>query len=242
MKRILWLSAAVLLGWATQSQAGVLGGHCCGDHCKPMPPPYIPDCGEPCEHGHHKCSCKKAARAAQLLQDLCAEDCCTRIKAAKHLGCRLLVDYCCNPEILDGLVKALLSDCCWKVRRHAAWSIAMQCARTEYALVALYISSRRDAHYMVRSRAAEAIDLLIICRKDCYKKLFEATDALITQLEIEKVRPGRDKAELIINSLVPHKSAAAAPAQQEQPANQQNQNQSEQMQETPPDAPQKGQY
>jgi hypothetical protein len=238
MKRILWLSAAVLLGWVSQSPAGCFC-HNCGSHCKDQPPPNNPDCSEGCDHGHHKCSCKKSARAQKLLEELCAEDCCTRIKAAKHLGYRCEVDYCCNPEVLDGLVKALLSDCCWQVREAAAWSIFKQHARTEYALVALYVSSRRDAHYLVRVRAAEAIDELILCRKECYKKLFEATDALITQLEIEKVRPGRDKAELIINGLGAVETAVA----NEKPVQGNNNNeQPQQLNETPPDSPGKGKY
>jgi hypothetical protein len=241
MKRILWLSAAVLLGWVTQSQAGYFC-HSCGSHCKDQPPPYNPDCSEGCDHGHHKCSCKKAERAHKLLEDLCAEDCCTRIKAARHLGHRYEADYCCNPEVLDGLVKALLSDCCWEVREAAAWSIFKQNARTEYALVALYVSSKRDAHYLVRVRAAEAIDELILCRKECYKKLFDATDALVEQLATEKVRPGRDKAELIINSLGACEAAAATTTEKVAPSNNNNDQQPQQMNETPPDAPGKGQY
>jgi hypothetical protein len=174
------------------------------------------------------------------LEDLHAEDCCTRIRAAKHLGYRCEVDYCCNPEVLDGLVKALLSDCCWKVRRAAAWSLFGQDARTEYALVALYVSSKRDAHYMVRARAAEAIDILTVCRRECYKKLFEATDALITQLEIEKVRPGRDKAELIINSLGAPQAAVANEKAVQGDNDNGNNEQPQQLNEMPPDSPGKG--
>jgi hypothetical protein len=240
MKRTLWLSAAVLLGWMTSSPAGAWCRKCCGDHCKDQPPPNNPNCCEPCDHGHHHCSCKKSTRAQKLIDDLCAEDCCTRIHAAKKLGHRCHADYCCNPEVLTALVKALLSDSCWEVRRAAAWSLAGQNARTEYALVALYVSSRTDAHYMVRARAAEAIDLLIICRKECYKRLFDATDALVTQLQIEKVRPGRDKADLIINGLDACCSAVDAPVMNQAPANNNggngnNGSNAEKMDPTPPD-------
>jgi hypothetical protein len=244
MKRILCLSAAVVLGWVSQSPATGLC-HNCGSHCKDQPPPYTPDCSEGC-HGKHKCTCKKSARTQKLLEDLCAEDCCTRIKAARHLGHRWEADYCCNPEVVDALVKALLSDCCWRVREAAAWSLFKQDARTEYVLVALYVSSRRDAHYLVRVRAAEAIDELILCRKECYKKLFKATDALITQLEIEKVRPGRDKAELIINSLPAPAEAAAKenlpPKEKLPPPPDNNNDQPQQMNQAPPDAPAKGNF
>jgi hypothetical protein len=213
MKRILGLSAAALLSWTAAADAGFFCHKCAGDHCKPMPPTPPCDCGDPCAEGHHHCSAWKSKRAHKLLEELCAEDCCTRIHAARKLAHRFNGDFCCDCDILPALVKALLSDPCWEVRRAAAWAIAMQGARTEFALIALYVSSRTDAHYLVRDRAQEAFDQLILCRRECYKKLFLATDALVAQLRIEKIRPGRDKADVLINGL--HVVAAAISPQGE---------------------------
>jgi hypothetical protein len=228
MKRIFCLSAAALLGWAASANAGLFCGHCCGDHCKPMPPTPPCDCGDPCAEGHHRCPAWKSRHAHKLLDDLCAEDCCTRIRAAKKLAHRCHGDFCCDCDILPALVKALLADPCWKVRRHAAWAIAMQGARTEFALVALYVSSKTDAHYMVRDRATDAIDQLILCRRECYKKLFLATDGLVRVLQSQKVRPGRDKADLIVNWLHEAEAAVAPttlpPQKTEKPQPQPNQN------------------
>jgi hypothetical protein len=165
-----------------------------------VPAPECPDCSPPCQ-GHHHCSAWKSEHAHKLLEGLCAEDCCTRIKAAKKLGCRLHADFCSDCEILPALVRALLGDPCWEVRRAAAWSIAMQGARTDLGVTALYISSKLDRHYMVRDKAAEALDLLTLCRKPCFKELYKAADALIAQLQRDKVRPGASGNEVILNSL-----------------------------------------
>jgi hypothetical protein len=124
-----------------------------------------------------------------LIAELNACNCCDRITAARHLGHRLLVDACCDPEILDALTRALQCDSCWEVRRAAAWSIGLQNARTESAVLALYVSSRLDPHYLVRDSAADALDVLLVCRKPCFKDLFTAADALVKELK-GKYRPG----------------------------------------------------
>jgi hypothetical protein len=148
------------------------------------------------------------------LAELCNPDCCVRIRAARRLGRRWNADFCCDCDVLPGLVQALLGDPCWEVRRAAAWSLALQGARTELGLAALYVSSRLDRHYLVRDKAAEALDILTLCRKECYKELFRATDALVKQLTVEQVRPGRDQVSLILGGLMAL-PAGAVPAGRE---------------------------
>src|SRR5262249_12841073 len=89
---------------------------------------------------------------------------------------------------------ALFYDPCWLVRRHAAWSIHGQRAYTDEALLALYISSKIDPHVQVRARAAEAIDVLTLCRRKCYKDLFAFGDKAIKELMSIKFIPGRPDA------------------------------------------------
>jgi hypothetical protein len=182
MKRLFGLSAIALLGLAT---SGWAAGLCCnlGVHCVEPPAPTCPDCSCPCGHRLGLCMAS-SQRVHKLLDTLCSgETCCARIKAAKKLGCRLHADFCRNPEVLDALVQALLSDPCWEVRREAAWSIAMQGARTEYGVVALYLASKLDHHYLVRDKAAEALDILLVCRRDCFKELFGQADELVRQIK-----------------------------------------------------------
>jgi hypothetical protein len=198
MKRLLCLSVVALLGWTAGTSAAPILCHSCG--CRPEPPPYTPDCGDPCcgriHIPHHPCKVHK------LLDELCSGDCCcVRIRAARRLGHRWIADFCTDGDILPALVRALLCDPCWEVRRAAAWALCEQDARTEFALMALYISSRLDRHYMVRSRALEAIDIITRCRKECYKEMFKVVDALCSGLSAEKVRPGACKCEFILTSL-----------------------------------------
>jgi hypothetical protein len=148
-----------------------------------VPPEECPDCGDACPHCHF-CWSWHAEHAQKLIDQLChGECCCDRIKAAEKLGCCLHANWCCDPEILDALVGALECDTCWEVRRAAAYSIALQGARTEYSVLALYLATKLDRHYMVRDRAKEALDILLICRRDCYKQLFESADAALAKLK-----------------------------------------------------------
>src|SRR5262249_41663304 len=73
----------------------------------------------------------------------------------------------------------------------AAWSIYGQRAYTDEALLALYISSKLDPHNLVRARAAEAIDLLTLCRRKCYKDLYAFGDKVIVELRKVKFTPGK---------------------------------------------------
>ncbi len=198
MKALCPFAVVALVGWAGTASAGPF---CCkGDHCKPIPETSCTDCGEPvckCKH----CSAKKAEKCHHLIEELCADTCCERIKAAKKLGCRLHANWCCCDELVPALVHALLCDTCWEVREAAGWSLAKQGARTEYVVEALYLSSKLDHHYMVRAGSAEALDLLILCRKDCYKDLFCYADKLVGRFRKFKVRPGDGKCDLIIAAL-----------------------------------------
>src|SRR5262245_4803639 len=134
MKYTLTAALTVLLGLAASSVWAA--GTCCkGCKCIEPPPPSCPDCSDPCckwrlptLYGPDHASC--------LISQLCSECCKERIKAAKKLGCTVHADYCCNPAVLDALVRALLCDTCWEVRAAAAWAITHQKARTEEGVLA----------------------------------------------------------------------------------------------------------
>jgi hypothetical protein len=89
--------------------------------------------------------------------------------------------------VLNGLVHALMADSCWEVRREAAWAIYYQNARVPQGLVALYVASKLDRHAMVRDAASRALDVLTLCRKECYRDLYLAADKLIV-----RIRPDYD--------------------------------------------------
>ena len=182
MKRILCLSAVALVGLAPSAFATpfVCLNH--GIKCI-CPPQECPDCCPPCNRGHHHCSCRKTEHARKLIDQLNSSDCCCdRIKAAEKLGSRLHADFCCDPEVLSALVHALLCDPCWEVRRAAAWSIAYQNARTEQGVMALYLASKMDPHYLVRDAANDALGVLLVCRRECFKDTFAAADDLAKKL------------------------------------------------------------
>jgi hypothetical protein len=188
MRRTAGLSTLAVLALAAPAWAGF--GLCCKPHCIVAPPPACPDCPCPCDH-RLSLTLFGPEHARKLSETLsCGDCCCERIHAAKKLGCRLHADYCCDPCVLDALVGALLCDPCWEVRRAAAWSLMLQNARTDRAVRALYLSSKLDPHYMVRSRAAEALDILTLCRRGCFKELYASADELIKQLRAVKYVPG----------------------------------------------------
>jgi len=162
----------------------------CG-HCIIPPPPFCPKCTNPCDECR-LCFCPvwMAKETPVLIERLlrCANSE-IRKKAADKLGCRVCADFCKTPEVLTALIAALHCDACWEVRRAAATSIRSQNARTPQALLALYIASRLDPHYLVRERANESIDILLVLQRPCYKQLFKDADELIKQLR-GKYKPG----------------------------------------------------
>jgi hypothetical protein len=191
MKRLVCLSTVVLLGMAASAWGA---GFAClnhGIHCICPPAPPCPDCSCPCDTGHHHCSAWKSAHAQRLIEQLNSECCCERIRACEKLGSRLHADYCCDPEVLTALIHALQCDSCWEVRRAAAWAIAYQRARTEVAVLSLYLASKLDPHFLVRDGATDALSILIVCRRECYKELFAQADALAKALK-PRYRPGKD--------------------------------------------------
>ena len=207
MRRIVPLALLGLLVLAAQSWAGCFFHTGCCPPCKPIPCQPPCDCGcNPCENRLHLNFCDNSEEYIATLQSIgctgkagcacggCGEDggsnCCERIKAAEKLGSRFHADFCCNPAVLDALIAALQCDPCWEVRRAAAWSIMKQGARTEQAIVALYISSKLDPHYMVRSRAAEALDILTVCCGPYYADLYKRADDLIKELKAKGYKPG----------------------------------------------------
>jgi hypothetical protein len=168
---------------------------CCQPRCVVPPCPEVPDCPCPCEGRCHLTlfGPEHAQKYIDVLKD-CNTDCCERIKAAKKLGCRLHADFCEDPCVLEVLIDVLLFDPCWEVRYYAAWAIWGQRANTHQALLALYIASKMDPHYLVRVKAAEALDLLTLCRACCYKDLYEYADRLIKELRTRKYKAGEKDA------------------------------------------------
>lgn len=189
MLRLMIFSAAATLGLVSMAPAGPFACLNGGIHCICPPAPSCPDCCGPCDRGFHHCSCRKSERAHRLIEELNCNCCCDRIRAAERLGSRLLVDACCDPEILSALAHAVQCDSCWEVRRAAAWSIAHQNGRTEVGVLSLYLASKLDPHYLVRDSAKDALDVLLVCRKDCFKDLFARADDLAKKLK-GKYKPG----------------------------------------------------
>jgi hypothetical protein len=133
-----------------------------------------------------------------LIEELHGDTCCDRISAARKLGHRLHADFCANPEVLSALINALQCDPCFEVREAAAWSIMKQNARTEQGVLALYISSKLDPHNLVRARAAEALDILLVGgKKACFKGVFESGDELIKSLKKSGYKPGTENCQII---------------------------------------------
>jgi len=189
VRRLFLLALPVLFGLAASARAGLP----CKTRCI-EPPEDHPNCKCPCEKRLNLCLFGKDYAHKYFDKLNCDETCCVRIKAVKKLGCRLCADFCNDPEILEALISALFYDPCWLVRREAAWSIHGQRAYTDEALLALYISSKLDPHVLVRARAAEALDLLTLCRQKCYKDLYAFGDKAITELRAKKFIPGRPDA------------------------------------------------
>jgi len=210
MKRILCLSALTLVGLVSSALGG---GHLaclnCGIHCI-CPPEECPDCSNPCDRWFHHCSCRKSEQARKFIDQLSGECCCDRIKAAHHLGSRLHADFCCDPEVLTALVHALQCDPCWEVRATAAWSIAYQGARTDQGVMALYLASLLDPHYMVRDAANDALGVLLVCRRACFKDVFAAADDLAKQLK-GKYKPGGPDCAILFDTCQSFHGAHPAP-------------------------------
>ena len=214
MRRIIPFALLGLMALAAQSRAGCPLGGCCPD-CKPIPcvPPC--DCGCPCENRRSMVLFNDAEESIATLRSVgctgpagCAScgdggggsNCCERIKAAEKLGSRFHADFCCNPEVLEALVGALQCDPCWEVRKAAAWSIMLQGARTEEGVLALYIASKTDPHYMVRTEAAQALDILTVCCDPCYADLYKRADDLIKQLKAKGYKPGSANCQVVFGA------------------------------------------
>ncbi|HVS36564.1 MAG TPA: HEAT repeat domain-containing protein [Gemmataceae bacterium] len=210
MRRIVPLTLLGLLALAASSRAGCPLPGCC-PACKPIPCPECPDCSCPCERRPNLLLFDRSEELIAELQSCggggggggggcgCGEcgNCCDRIKAAEGLGNRFKADFCCNPNVLAALIGALQCDKCWEVRKAAAWSIMLQGARTEEAVLALYVSSKTDPHYMVRAEAAQALDILTVCRGACFKELYARADDLIKQLKAKGYKPGTDNCRVV---------------------------------------------
>jgi hypothetical protein len=185
--RLIYVLAAAF----SLSAGAVWGGECggCGPGCQCIvpPSPSCPDCRDPCSRLRLGTLCG-TAHTANLIERLHHDAAHERLKAVRKLGCRLHADFCCTPEVLHALVHALMCDTCWEVRRHAAWAIARQDARVPQGIVALHLAGRLDPHFMVRDAARDALDVLLVCRRDCYKELLVDADQLAKQLR-EQYKP-----------------------------------------------------
>ena len=203
MKRVFGIALVGLVGWTAAAGASGMCWMNHGVHCICPPPPDCPDCSCPCEHRLHIPGTGK--RAHEYVAELSSDCCCDRIRAAHKLGSRLHADFCCNPEILDALIHAALCDPCWEVRKTAAWSIALQRARVDTAVLALYLLSRTDPHYMVRDKARDSLDVLLVCRRECFTNLFNRVDELMKDKEVKKLlaekenKPGRAGCMVLYN-------------------------------------------
>lgn len=164
----------------------------CGcEHCIVPPPPFCSQCTCPCDECRLRLCPPWQAKEARIWADrlLRCSNFQARKQAAAKLGCRWHADFCQSPEILTALIAALHCDGCWEVRRTAATSLRQQNARTPQAILALYIAGKLDPHYLVRERANESIDILLVLQRSCYKQLFKVADELIDKLR-GKYKPG----------------------------------------------------
>jgi len=198
MKRLFSMSLTALLALAASAWGG--GFLCNCTSCMVPPAPRCPDCSCPCDHGLHFCPQWQSEHAHQLICKLQDCSCCERIRTVKKLGCRLHADFCCDHDVLEALINALQCDTCWEVRRAAAWSIQHQNARTEEGVMALYIASKMDPHYLVRVAAGEALDILIVGRRECFEQTFKSADELIKDLKKRGYKPGSDNCRLQLGS------------------------------------------
>src|SRR5579871_5841795 len=186
---------ALVIGCAVPSGIWASGhDRCCAPgcgHCMVPPPPFCPKCTCPCyECRLRLCpACKVKDTYALIEHLLLCPNSQARKNAAEKLGCRWHADFCQTPEVLSALIAALHDDACWEVRRAAATSLRQQNARTPPALLALYIASKLDPHYLVRERANESIDILLVLQRPCYKELFKEADKLVGKLR-GKYKPG----------------------------------------------------
>src|SRR5579872_3743331 len=97
MRRSVICAVLAVLGLVS---AGHGGEPCkgCKDYSKPIPVQPCPDCSPPCEHRLCLCVCGPG-HAEKLIDGLSAKCCADRVKAAKHLGCRLHADFCQCPDV-----------------------------------------------------------------------------------------------------------------------------------------------
>jgi hypothetical protein len=197
MRHLVGLSLVALLAAAGAANAGLpcLG---CQTDCRPIPCQDCPDCNScPCDH-RLPVTLFGPCHAQKFIEELGTGDCCERIKAVKKLGCRLHADFCSDPCVLTALLNALHCDPCYEVREAAAWSLVGQNARVEQAILSLYIQSKIDPHYLVRTKSAEALDILTLCHRPCYKGLYEQGDAIVKALKAAKYKPGQPGCQAIL--------------------------------------------
>lgn len=205
MRRLLTLALLALLGLAVTARAGECLG--CKTRCTEAPASDCRERGCPCDKRINLAIFDKADKYIKVLAD-CDAACCARIKAAKSLGNRLKADVCADKGVLDALLNALFYDSCWKVRRAAAWSLFGQRAYQDDVILALYISAAVDPHVLVRSRSAEALDLLTLCHKCCYKELYAQADLIIKDMRTQGFVPGRAGSRELRGGVRPEQSPA----------------------------------
>jgi hypothetical protein len=192
MKRLIALTITAFFGLAVSAWAS---HHCC-TQCITPPEPNCPDCSSPCDHCLH-ISLAGCEQVEKMIENTHGGTCCDRIHAVKRLGHHCLADFCNNPEVLATLIDALQCDPCWEVRRAAAAAILGQKARTEQGVLALYIASKLDPHYLVRDKAGESLDILTLGHKECFTDTLASGDRLIADLKKAGYKPGSENCKII---------------------------------------------
>ena len=133
--------------------------------------------------------------------------------AARKLWHRWNGDVCCDPAVEPALLHALLCDPCWEVREAAASALLFQHDNQPAAVVALFVSSKLDHHYLVRSKSGEALDIVLLCRRGCFKDLFgDVGKQLLAALTKAGFRPGTANCMFIMDQCAAACGIAAEPA------------------------------
>jgi hypothetical protein len=189
------IAAALLSCVVLTSAVGANGpSSCCASkwgHCIIPPPSQCPKCTCPCDECR-LClcpACKVKETYVWIERLLHCSNAQARKTAAGKLGCRWHADFCQTPEVVSALIAALYNDVCWEVRRTAATALRQQNARVPQAILALYIAGKLDPHYLVRERADESLDILLVLQRPCYKEFFKEADKLVGKLR-GKYKPG----------------------------------------------------
>jgi hypothetical protein len=89
----------------------------------------------------------------------------------------------------------------------------MQGDRNPPVVTALYVSSKMDHHYLVRDRSAQALDIVLVCRRACFKDLFGPVgDELLKALKKGGFLPGTENCIFVLEQCATQCGIAVEPA------------------------------